>query len=82
MFKSNCAGTLPASLHRVLVPTPDSRLRTEPRQSLVYFIIADEDTIVEPVTEGPKKEEYEEPIMSGEHVKQLLKAINYFWMFL
>ncbi len=69
------AGTLPALLHRVMVPE-DQESKGKARQSLVYFMTADFDTVVEPVTDGPRRGEFK-PVVAGEHIMALVKATKY-----
>ncbi len=71
------AGTLPATLHRVLAPPVE---RERARQSLVYFIGAEEDALVQPAMDGPRRAEFEErgAVRSGEHIRALLEETKFY----
>ncbi len=93
-------GLLPPCWHRVVVPEGEKDVSKETnifqllkkkknrfsqaRQSLVYFIVADSDSAVEPVAtaEGEEhlkraREKYPK-VNSGEHLFKLMNASNYY----
>lgn len=62
-------GLFPATRHRVVVPEAEV-LRRQPRQSFVFFIHPNDETLVEPIHgQKPLKSKYN-PITAGDHTRR------------